>query len=242
VALLVAEQVSKEFAGETVVTAVRSCSFIIEPGEFVAVVGPSGCGKSTLLHLCGAMERPTSGRLTFEGRVLGDLDEDALTLVRRQRVGMVFQSFNLLPTLTVRENVTLPLLLAGSDEAMADRRAEAVLARVGLSPRSRHYPSQLSGGEQQRAAIARAVVHTPALVIADEPTGNLDSGNGSRVLDLLVELNRESAATILLATHDPAIAAAGHRVLHMRDGVIERVDERVGRFRAPGGVIERATL
>jgi putative ABC transport system ATP-binding protein len=242
VALLVAERVSKEFQGETVVSAVRGCSFTIEPGDFVSVMGPSGCGKSTLLHLCGAMERPTSGRLTFEGRELGELDEDALTLVRRQRVGVVFQSFNLLPTLTVVENVTLPLLLAGRDEAEAERQADALLARMGLTNRGRHYPSQLSGGEQQRAAIARAVVHAPALVIADEPTGNLDSENGARVLDLLVEINRESAVTILLATHDPSIAAAAHRVLHMRDGAIERVDERRGRAQPSDSLLERATL
>jgi putative ABC transport system ATP-binding protein len=243
VALLVAERISKEFQGETVVTAVRGCSFSIEAGDFVAVMGPSGCGKSTLLHLCGAMERLTSGRLTFEGRSLGDLDEDALTLVRRQRVGMVFQSFNLLPTLTVLENVTLPLLLARTDEAPARERADALLARMGLMNRRRHYPSQLSGGEQQRAAIARAVVHAPALVIADEPTGNLDSDNGTRVLDLLVEINRESAVTVLLATHDPSIAAAGHRVLHMRDGTIERVDDRrTGHAPLPDSLLERATL
>jgi putative ABC transport system ATP-binding protein len=243
VALLTLEQVSKEFSGETVVTAVKSCSFAMEPGDFVTVVGPSGCGKSTLLHLCGAMERPTSGRLTFEGRMLGDLDEEALTLLRRRRVGMVFQSFNLLPTLTVRENIALPLLLDGSDDAVSEQRTKVLLARMGLEHRDHHYPSQLSGGEQQRAAIARAVVHVPALVIADEPTGNLDSENGARVLDLLVEINRDHGVTVLLATHDPVVARTGHRILHMRDGAIEAVEDRRHRTpKASGGLLERASL
>jgi putative ABC transport system ATP-binding protein len=188
------------------------------------------------------MDRPTSGRLTFEGKALGTLDEDALTLLRRERVGMVFQAFNLLPTLTVHENAALPLLLAGANEALAERRAGEVLARMGLGHRARHYPSQLSGGEQQRAAIARAVVHTPSLVIADEPTGNLDSGNGARVLELLVELNHASHVTILLATHDPSVAAACHRVMHMRDGRIEGIDERRRPLRGADGLLERATL
>ena len=242
-ALLIAESVSKSYPGETVVHAVRDCTFTIDPGQFVVVVGPSGCGKSTLLHLCGAMDRPTGGRLIFEDRPLHELDEDALTLIRRRRVGVVFQSFNLLPTLTVFENVALPLLLAGADDRVAELHATELIDRMGLAHRRQHFPQQLSGGEQQRAAIARAVVHAPALVIADEPTGNLDSENGARVLELMVELNRQSGATILLATHDPQIAAAGSRVLHMRDGTIERIDERGGSlWRPPDEAWRRATV
>jgi ABC-type lipoprotein export system ATPase subunit len=222
VPLLVAENVSRTFvAGDTRVTAVSGVNLALETGDFVALVGPSGCGKSTLLHLCGAMDQPTSGRIDLEGRALDALTDDELTRVRLARVGFVFQFFNLLPTLTVQENVALPLLLARSRPAAADRAAQTLLERVGLGGRRAHYPRQLSGGEMQRVALARALVHRPALLVADEPTGNLDSENGRVVLDLLDELNRETGVTILLATHAPELAAAAHRVLRMRDGRIE---------------------
>ncbi len=159
----------------------------------------------------------------MEGRDLARLDDDALTRVRRERIGFVFQFFNLLPTLTVEENVALPLLLAGAAGGDTTARARALADRVGLSARLHHYPQQLSGGEMQRAAIARALVHGPALLVADEPTGNLDSQNGARVLALLSELNAERGVAILLATHAPEVAAAAHRTLHMRDGQVERV-------------------
>jgi len=197
----------------------------IDAGDFVALVGPSGCGKSTLLHLCGAMDRPSSGRIELEGLALGALGDDELTRVRRTRVGFVFQFFNLLPTLTVIDNVALPLLLAGARPSTADAAARALLERVGLGPRLRHHPQQLSGGEMQRAAVARALVHRPALLIADEPTGNLDSENGRRVLELLTDLNRDTGVTILLATHAAELAASAHRLVGMRDGRIE-VDTR----------------
>jgi ABC-type lipoprotein export system ATPase subunit len=222
VPLLVAENVSRTFvAGDTPVTAVSGVNLALETGEFVALVGPSGCGKSTLLHLCGAMDQPTSGRIDLEGRALDALADDELTRVRLTRVGFVFQFFNLLPTLTVQENVALPLLLARTRPTAADRAALTLLERVGLGGRRAHYPRQLSGGEMQRVALARALVHRPALLVADEPTGNLDSENGRVVLDLLDELNRETGVTILLATHAPELAAAAHRVLRMRDGRIE---------------------
>ena len=224
--LLLAEGVRKTYyGGEAPVEAVRGVTLEMEAGNFVAVMGPSGCGKSTLLHLCGAMDRPTQGRLFLEGMALQDLDDDRLTRLRRQRIGFVFQFFNLLSTLTVGENVALPLLLGRVPTREADKRARVFIERVGLTHRIGHYPQQLSGGEMQRTAIARAVVHSPALLIADEPTGNLDSWNGARVVELLAGLNRETGVTILLATHSPGVASAANRILHLRDGLVERVEE-----------------
>lgn len=205
--------------GDGTVKALRGVSVELAAGEFVAVVGPSGCGKSTLLHLCGAMDRPTAGSIVVDGVALADLDDDDLTALRRRRIGFVFQFFNLLPTLTLVENIALPLLLSGESAAVADRRAREGAARVGLSKRVAHYPAQVSGGELQRAAVARALVHQPALLIADEPTGNLDTENGHRVLDLLRELHHETSAAVLLATHDRTISSAADRVLRMQDGV-----------------------
>lgn len=215
------ENVRKRYSGgESAVEAVRGVSMRLEAGDFVALMGPSGCGKSTLLHLCGAMDRPTEGELTIAGTNVRDLSDDQLTALRRERLGFVFQFFNLLPTLTVRENVELPLLLAGAAAGESERRAGELAERVGLGHRLGHYPAQLSGGEMQRAAIARAVVHKPALLIADEPTGNLDSENGLKVLDLLRELNGELGLTILMATHSTETAAVARRLLTMRDGAL----------------------
>jgi putative ABC transport system ATP-binding protein len=224
--ILIARDLRKSYrVGETVVDALRGVNLELAPGDFVAITGPSGCGKSTLLHLCGAMDQPTSGELELEGTALAGLDDQALTRFRRRRVGFVFQFFNLLPTLTVLENIGLPLLLAGKRPAETERQAVRVAERVGLTHRVGHFPQQLSGGEMQRAALARAIVHEPALLLADEPTGNLDSENGARVLELLSRLNAEQRITILLATHAPEIAAAADRIVRMRDGRIEAVDE-----------------
>jgi putative ABC transport system ATP-binding protein len=223
--LLVAEHIGKTFpAGDSHVTALADVSLTIAAGEFVAIVGPSGCGKSTLLHLCGAMDRPSTGQLTLDGLRLDTMGEDGLTRLRRVRIGFVFQFFNLLPTLTLAENIALPLLLAGGSSRTAMSRAKELAERVGISHRLDHYPSQLSGGEMQRVAIARSVVHSPVLVIADEPTGNLDTENGARVLELLQTLNRESDVTLLLATHAADIAGAADRIIALRDGQIERID------------------
>lgn len=220
--VLVAERVSRVYAaGDARVQAVRDVSLTLDAGDFVALMGPSGCGKSSLLHLCGAMDRPSSGTVRLENVALDTLDDEALTRIRRQRVGFVFQFFNLLPTLTLFENVQLPLLLAGERASVSEPAARALLERFGLKARLGHYPQQLSGGEMQRGALARAIIHRPALLVADEPTGNLDSENGRIVLDLIVELNRDAGSTILLATHAPEIARAARRVLHMRDGRIE---------------------
>jgi putative ABC transport system ATP-binding protein len=227
--LVVADAVEKVYTGgDAPVHALRRVSFAVDRGDFVAVMGPSGCGKSTLLHVCGAMDRPSAGRLTFDGQDLAALDDRQLTRVRREQVGFVFQFFNLLPTLTLADNIALPCLLAGLAADEAASRARVLADRVGIAHRLGHYPPQVSGGEAQRAAIARALVHRPALVVADEPTGNLDSDNGAVVMALLAELNRELGATVLLATHAADVAAIAHRTLHMRDGQLVAVPAAVG--------------
>jgi putative ABC transport system ATP-binding protein len=217
--LLAAANLQKTYtSGESRVAALAGVSFEIEAGDFVALMGPSGCGKSTLLHLCGAMDRLSSGTLTLNGRDLAAMGDDELTRVRREQVGFVFQFFNLLPTLTVLDNIVLPCLLAGMKGDEAESRGRALADRVGIAHRLSHYPQQISGGEMQRAAIARALVHRPALLVADEPTGNLDSENGAVVLALIAELNKEMGVTVLLATHAAEIAAAARRTLRMKDG------------------------
>lgn len=217
--VLVAEDLQKTYtSGEATVTALAGVSFAVDKGDFVALMGPSGCGKSTLLHLCGAMDRASSGTIALNGRNLATLGDDDLTHVRREQVGFVFQFFNLLPTLTIGDNIALPCLLAGMKGDAADARARALAERVGIAHRLSHFPQQVSGGEMQRAAIARALVHQPSLLVADEPTGNLDSDNGAKVLALLSELNKEMGVTVLLATHAADVAAAATRVLKMRDG------------------------
>jgi len=221
--MLIAHNLSKTYAGgETPVPALRDVSFSVPAGECIALVGPSGCGKSTLLHLCGAMDRATSGRLVFEGRDLAALDDEALTLVRRDRVGFVFQFFNLLPTLTLADNIMLPALLSGSSEREAAAWASALAERVGIAHRLGHYPQQVSGGELQRAAIARALVHRPALLIADEPTGNLDSAMSLEIMTLLSGLNTERGITIIMVTHEPDMARFAKRIVNFRDGRIEQ--------------------
>ena len=217
--LLTASNLTKTYVtGEARVTALAGVSFDVEAGDFVALMGPSGCGKSTLLHLCGAMDRLTSGTLRLNDRDLSTMGDDELTQVRREQVGFVFQFFNLLPTLTVADNIALPCLLSGMKDQDAARRARALAERVGIAHRLTHYPQQISGGEMQRAAIARALIHQPSLLVADEPTGNLDSENGANVLALISQLNKELNVTVLLATHAADVAAAAGRVVRMKDG------------------------
>lgn len=192
----------------------------VRRGEFVAVLGPSGSGKSTLLALMAGLDRPSSGEVLFEGERIDAWSEDRLALLRRHKIGFVFQAFQLLGNLTARENVMLPMELLGLCQAR--RRAEELLGAVGLSERGHHYPSQLSGGEQQRVALARAFSPRPALLLADEPTGNLDGATGRVVLDLLVKMRAEEGATLVLVTHDPAVAELADRRIHLLDGRIER--------------------
>jgi len=207
-------------SGAGATEAVRQVSLSMAAGEFVALMGPSGCGKTTLLNLLGAMDLPTSGTVWLDGRNTSELDDNALTALRRQRVGFVFQAFHLLPTLTVAENIEMPLLLLRDMDARATRIA-ALAERVGLGAKLRAFPGELSGGEMQRAAIARAVIHHPRLVVADEPTGNLDSHSAARVLDLMAELSREAGAAVVMATHSRDAAARASRIVRLRDGAID---------------------
>ena len=205
-------------SGATGLTILRDISFSVEPGEAVAIVGVSGSGKSTLLGLLAGLDTPSEGRVQLNGHDLFALDEDGRAAVRGRMLGFVFQSFQLLPAMTALENVMLPLELAGDADAGAEARA--MLDRVGLGERLHHYPKQLSGGEQQRVAIARAFVKRPALLLADEPTGNLDAATGSQVIDLMFELNRERGATLILVTHDEALSRRCGRILRLAAGML----------------------
>lgn len=223
VVVLEARDIHKSYErGDEQIPVLNGLSVSLAAGSFTTLVGPSGCGKSTLLHICGAMDRPTSGEVRLEDESLTALDDDGLTRVRRERIGFVFQFFNLLPTLTVEQNIGLPLLLMGRSAQPVSDLSGQWAERVGISHRLNHFPSQLSGGEAQRVAIARAVIHQPALVLADEPTGNLDSETGRTILEVLMSMNRDSGTALLLATHDPAVAAAAGEVIKMRDGHIMR--------------------
>ena len=220
------QQVAKVYSlGKVEVRALDGVTLTIGQGEFIALVGASGCGKSTLLNLMAGIDRPTSGEVWFEGERLDSLSDDRLTRLRRTKVGIVYQCFNLLPTLTARENVALPLLLDGLQRGEIEGRVGGGLQRVGLTHRAEHWPHELSGGEQQRVAIARAIVAEPRVVLADEPTGNLDSVAGGAVLDLLKELNRDHGQTIVMATHSQEAVRRADRIVYLRDGKIEGLEE-----------------
>jgi putative ABC transport system ATP-binding protein len=206
--------------GVAPVRALAGMSLAVSRGEFVAVMGPSGSGKSTLLHMIGGLDRPDSGEVWVDGQRLADLNDDAVTLLRRRKIGFVFQFFNLLPTLTVAENVALPLLMDGAQRRESEARVVRMLGRVGLLARREHRPHELSGGEMQRVAIARALVIEPTVLLADEPTGNLDSSTGTEVLALLSEAVADLGQTIVMVTHNPRAAARSHRVVQLRDGAV----------------------
>jgi putative ABC transport system ATP-binding protein len=213
-------ELSKVFEGKRTAKALDSVNLSIERGELVAIVGPSGSGKSTLLNLIGGLDRPTGGRIAIEGENLATLSNDALTLVRRDKIGFIFQFFNLLPTLNCMENVALPLHLRNWPRDKIESRVRELLQLVQLGHRTDHLPDELSGGERQRVAIARALSVYPPILLADEPTGNLDSATGTEILRLVHDLHQRLKATILIVTHDPGVAAQCQRILKLRDGKI----------------------
>jgi putative ABC transport system ATP-binding protein len=227
--MLTAQNLTKVYlSGGRPLTVLKEVSLAVEPGGFLAVVGPSGCGKTTLLGLLAGLDVPTSGTVVLDGHDLGPMGEDARAQLRADKVGFVFQTFQLIPTLTAQENVQVPIELGERREARgenrngADARARELLERVGLPDRGHHYPAQLSGGEQQRVAIARAFANEPKILFADEPTGNLDAMTGGRIVELLVQLNRELGTTLVLVTHDESLASRAQHTLHLRDGAVVR--------------------
>ena len=224
--ILRVEHLSKIYgSGENAVRAVDDVSFSVEKGEFVAVIGASGSGKSTLLHLIGGVDRPTEGKVFIDGKDISALDDDALAIFRRRQVGIVYQFYNLIPILDVTENITLPILLDG--ETPDKEKLESLLKVLGLSDRCNHLPNQLSGGQQQRVSIGRAMMNDPAVLLADEPTGNLDSKAGEEIVNLLKLSNKQFNQTVIVITHDPDIARQAGRVITVEDGRIVR-DEKMG--------------
>ena len=222
--ILKLQGVSRQFQAGTIVQALNNVDLTVAPGEFVLILGPSGSGKSTLLSLMGGLDKPSAGTIVFDEQPIQTFGENQLAHLRRQKVGFVFQFFNLLETLTALDNVSLPLKMNGIAQSEAEARATEMLGRVGLQPRMQHYPTELSGGEQQRVAIARALINQPRLVLADEPTGNLDSSNAALVMRLLETFNREEGQTIITVSHDPTFKSIAHRVVYMLDGQIERIE------------------
>lgn len=214
--------------GRRSVPAVRGVSLTVKGGEFVTIMGPSGSGKSTLMHLMGALDTPTTGQAMFQGQDLQTMTDSQRSLLRRTRIGFVFQAFNLLPTLTAAENVALPLLLGGANRRESINKAVECLHRVGLAHRAEHFPEEMSGGEMQRAAVARALVADPDAVLCDEPTGNLDTTNSREILNLLASLPEANRRAVVMVTHDPSAANYGTRVVRVRDGLVES-DELVRR-------------
>jgi putative ABC transport system ATP-binding protein len=206
--------------GDVEVQALRGLSCNIDRGEVVAIVGPSGSGKSTLMNILGCLDHPTSGDYILDGELVSELRDDQLAAIRNRKVGFVFQSFNLLSRSSALTNVELPLRYSGNQEGRKERAREALIA-VGLGDRMTHRPTELSGGQQQRVAIARAIVNNPAIIMADEPTGNLDSRVGQEIMDLLLKLNQERGTTLIIVTHDPKVAAQAQRTIHIKDGVVD---------------------
>lgn len=210
--------------GDTLVKALDNVSFSVEQGEFIAIVGPSGSGKSTLLHILGGVDVPTSGEVIINGTKISNLDETALAIFRRRQIGLIYQFYNLIPILTVEENLTLPLLLDGRKPDQ--KQIEMLVEKLGLENRLKHLPNELSGGQQQRVSIGRALLNSPALLLADEPTGNLDSENSKEIIKLLRQFNKENKQTVIIITHDERIALSADRVIEINDGKILRDEVR----------------
>jgi putative ABC transport system ATP-binding protein len=213
------------FMGKVAVPALRGVSFDAQEGEFLTIFGPSGSGKSTLLHLIGGLDRPDSGEILIDCTNIYKLSDDKLATLRLTKMGFVFQFFNLLPRLTAVSNVELPLTIAGVSEKEATEKAKQMLSFVGLETRMNHKPSELSGGEQQRVAIARALINNPKIILADEPTGNLDTKTGWEIVQLMRKLNEEKQQTFVVITHDPSIAETADRIIHLKDGAIEAIKQ-----------------
>jgi putative ABC transport system ATP-binding protein len=225
-AILKVNNVKKSYRmGKVLVSALRGVSFEAEEGEFLTIFGPSGSGKSTLLHLIGCLDRPDDGEIFVDGANVLKLNDDKLAELRLNKIGFVFQFFNLLPRLTALKNVELPLTIRGIPEKEALSKAEEILQLVGLEARMNHKPSELSGGEQQRVAIARALINNPKIVLADEPTGNLDTKTGWEIVQLMRKLNEERKQTFIIVTHDPHIAETADRIIHLKDGLVEGIKE-----------------
>ena len=219
-----AKELTKVFKmGDVEVHALRGLSVQINRGEVVSIMGPSGSGKSTLMNILGCLDRPTSGDYCLDGECISDLNDNQLADIRNQKVGFVFQSFNLLPRSTALANVELPLRYARHNGKNRRQRSRTALESVGLADRMTHRPNELSGGQQQRVAIARALVNEPSIIMADEPTGNLDTKSGDEIMELLLKLNKERGTTLIIVTHDPEIAEQTQRVIHIRDGVVEEI-------------------
>jgi len=226
-ALILSRGLTRRYSiGKTVVAALSEVELTVQRGEFTALVGPSGSGKSTLLNLIGGLDRPSAGEVAVDGLSLGRASEEQLVRYRRERVGFIFQSFNLLPTLSAVENVECPMMLAEIPRPERRQRANSLLESVGLAQRTLHKPNELSGGEKQRVAIARALANRPLLLLADEPTGNLDSKSGAAVLDLLCGLLKANGLTLIMVTHDSEVAARADRIIHLRDGAVQGIETR----------------
>ena len=225
-AILEVREVKKSYRmGKVPIPALRGVSFNLEEGKFLTIFGPSGSGKSTLLHLIGGLDRPDEGNILIDGSNILKLNDDKLAELRLTRIGFVFQFFNLLPRLTALRNVELPLTIAGLPEKEVTERAKDMLRLVGLEARLNHKPSELSGGEQQRVAIARALINNPKIILADEPTGNLDTKTGWEIVQLMKKLNEEKEQTFVVVTHDPHIAETADRMIHLKDGLVEGIKE-----------------